>query len=81
MIREHRGEVAGSLDTRGNLYEFLSLWHQAVVSGQTKWRQGQLCVQSLIHPAPAWPHGKSRLTGDKQSVRERPGASGGGKLD
>lgn len=23
----------------------LSLWHQAVMSGQTKWRQGQLCAK------------------------------------
>lgn len=28
------------------------------------------CVQSPIHPALAWPHGKSRLTGDKQREKE-----------
>ena len=30
-------------------------------------------MQSPIHPALAWPHGKSRLTGDKQRDRERRG--------
>ncbi len=30
-------------------------------------------VQSPIHPALAWPHGKSRLTGDKQRERESVG--------
>lgn len=70
-----------SMRDYSNFCEFLSLWHQAVMSGQTKWRQGQLCVQNPIHPALAWPHGKSRLTGDKQSEREREGVGVAGKLD
>lgn len=34
------------------------------------------CVQSPIHPALARPHGKSRLTGDKQRGGERRGRGG-----
>lgn len=60
---------------RGFFFFFLSLWHQAVMSGQTKWRQGQLCAKpSPIHPQRlAWlgHMAKPRLTERSEAEWER----------
>lgn len=50
----------------------LSLLDQVIMSGQTKWRQGQLTAKP-DNPALAKPHGKSRLAGDNQRDEERVG--------
>ena len=57
------------------------LWHNKQNGGKDD------CVQSPIHPGLAWPHDKSRLTGDKPRERESggetetEGGGGAGKWD